>query len=81
MCPAECVLLYGLWPLQSHTHIHDHMVLCCHTKDQCQHFANQMVRDKTIVSKEIGSERIPKSTIAALGKMPKSEGKHDQTKQ
>ena len=28
------------------------------------------------VSKEIGSEQIPKSTIAALGKMPGSEGNH-----
>ena len=32
-----------------------------------------------IVSKEIGSEQIPKSTIAALGKMPGSEGNHGQT--
>ena len=31
------------------------------------------------VSKEIGSEQIPKSTIAALGKMPGSEGNHGQT--
>ena len=30
-------------------------------------------------SKEIGSEQIPKSTIAALGKMPGSEGNHGQT--
>ena len=28
----------------------------------------------TTFSKEIGSEQIPKSTIAALGKMPGSEG-------
>ena len=27
-------------------------------------------------SKEIGSEQIPKSTIAVLGKMPGSEGNH-----
>ena len=32
-----------------------------------------------VVSKEIGSEQIPKSTIAALGKMPGSGGNHDQT--
>ena len=31
------------------------------------------------VSKEIRSEQIPKSTIAALGKMPGSEGNHGQT--
>ena len=31
------------------------------------------------VSKEIGSEQIPKSTIAALGKMPGSEGNYGQT--
>ena len=31
------------------------------------------------LSKEIGSEQTPKSTIAALGKMPRSEGKHGQT--
>ena len=30
-------------------------------------------------SKEIGSEQIPKSTIAAFGKMPGSEGNHGQT--
>ena len=30
-----------------------------------------------VVSKEIGSEQIPKSTLAALGKMPGSEGNHD----
>ena len=28
---------------------------------------------------EIGSEQVPKSTIAALGKMPGSEGNHGQT--
>ena len=28
------------------------------------------------VPKEIGSEQIPKTTIAALGKMPGSEGNH-----
>ena len=32
-----------------------------------------------VVSKEIGSEQIPKSTIAALGKMAGSEGNHCQT--
>ena len=31
------------------------------------------------VSKEIGSEQISKSTIAALGKMPGSEGNQGQT--
>ena len=31
------------------------------------------------VSKEIGSEQIPKSTIAALGKLPGSEGNHGST--
>ena len=31
------------------------------------------------VSKEIGSEQIPKSTISVLGKMPVSEGNHGQT--
>ena len=35
--------------------------------------------DCAFVSKEIGSEQIPKSTIAALGKMPGSEGNHGQT--
>ena len=36
---------------------------------------------KVDVTKEIGSEQIPKSTIdiAALGKMPGSEGNHGQT--
>ena len=33
----------------------------------------------TTVPKEIGSEQIPKSTIAVLGKMPGSEGNHGQT--
>ena len=30
---------------------------------------------------KIGSEQLPKSTIAAFGKMPVSEGKHGQTAQ
>ena len=30
-------------------------------------------------AKEIGSVQLPKSMIAALGKMPGSEGNHDQT--
>ena len=32
-----------------------------------------------LVPKEIGSEQTSKSTIAALGKMPGSEGNHGQT--
>ena len=32
-----------------------------------------------LVPKEMGSEQLPKSTIAALGKMPGSQGNHDQT--
>ena len=32
-----------------------------------------------VLSKEIGSEQISMSTIAALGKMPGSEGNHGQT--
>ena len=36
-------------------------------------------RTEGTVSKEIGSEQTPKSTIAALGKMPGSEGNHGQT--
>ena len=44
-------------------------------------FINVLVQYLTFltVSKEIGSEQIPKSTIAALGKMPRSEGNHGQT--
>ena len=40
---------------------------------------NATISNYSIVSKEIGSEQIPKSTIAALGKMPGSEGNHGQT--
>ena len=32
-----------------------------------------------LLSKEIGSEQILKSTIVALGKMPGSKGNHGQT--
>ena len=59
--------------------------LCCTIRGQVQRLTSTAVgfgyhaAGAAYGSKEIGSEQIPKSTIAALGKMPGSEGNHGQT--
>ena len=76
---AEIVLTSRAGPLFCARLLDDLRVFEFVYTEECKEIATLQSTRHNGLSKEIGSEQIPKSTIAVLGKVLRSEGNHGQT--